>query len=98
MKALSSSTFKRVATGLLVVAVILAVSALGIHALIHGQDDASGGGQCQICHLSHVSAPVPAAATCLQASVTLSRYSPPTVPFSHVATIFEHSSPRAPPV
>jgi hypothetical protein len=97
MKALSSSTFKRAAAGLLVVALILAVSALGIHALIHGQDDASGGGQCQICHLSHVSAPVPAAATCL-GPVAFSRYAAPPVTVSDLATICEHKSPRGPPV
>jgi hypothetical protein len=87
---------KRVAMRLLAIGLIFVVSALGVHALVHLQDQ-SDGGQCQVCHLSHGSVPLPAAQVFLAAPVEFSRHSVVTPALFEFATICDEHCPRGPP-
>ncbi|HUO35321.1 MAG TPA: hypothetical protein VMU43_10055 [Candidatus Acidoferrum sp.] len=76
---------------------ILVVSALGMHALIHWHGQSFDDQHCQVCHIGHVSIPVPAAYLTFHAPLAVARVSPGTASFFLAEQFSEHCSPRAPP-
>jgi hypothetical protein len=98
MLPLKPATAKLFAARLMALALILAVSALGTHALVHNHGSSYDDQHCQVCHIGHVSVPVPAAQATLQAPAAVSRFSAPAASIFDFTAVCEHSSPRAPPV
>jgi hypothetical protein len=60
---------ERVARRLLILTLILAVSALGVHALVHGFDASDNGQHCQVCHISRAGMALPVSLASLDAPV-----------------------------
>jgi hypothetical protein len=88
---------KRAIVGLVAVALIFMVGALATHALIHTQDHGTDGQQCQICHISHVAAPLPAEQAVVHAPDAWAMHLRPVVLVSESAAVFEYAYPRGPP-
>ncbi|MGB6469791.1 MAG: hypothetical protein WBE88_02945, partial [Candidatus Acidiferrales bacterium] len=65
--------------------------------LVHNHDNSYDEQHCQVCHIGHVSVPLPAAQATLQAPAAVARFSAPSAPIFDFAPACEHSSPRAPP-
>jgi hypothetical protein len=97
MRPFLRSPFSRGILRLAVMGLIVAVSAMGIHALIHYGGNADNGQQCQVCHISNAASPIPAIQVHLQTPIVFSRYSAAPVKFSNIEPICEHCCPRAPP-
>jgi hypothetical protein len=90
------STMKRLAIRTLGLALILAVSALGVHAFIHDLDSSSGQ-HCPVCHLSRTAAPLPTAPVTVQAPIRCSRDLFVSTPASDFGVVLETTSSRGPP-
>ena len=96
MRPFSPYSLRRAALLFAIVGLAVAVGAMGVHALVHSGFDSAQ--QCQVCHLSHGAAPIPALELRLEAPITFSAYSAPAIATSIVEPICEHRCPRAPPV
>lgn len=83
---------------ILAVVLIVVVSALGVHALVHWHGHSFDEQHCQVCHISHVSGPIPTAHLTLHAPLPLSRLTPSTEALLLLEQFSEHYSPRAPPI
>jgi len=91
---MSKTTQKR----LLAIALILVVSALGFHAMVHWHEQSFDEQHCQVCQTSHVAAPLPVAQLTLQAPLPIARVALTAKSVFQLEPVFEHHSPRAPPV
>lgn len=82
---------------ILAVLLIVVVSALGLHAIVHWHEQSFDEQHCQVCQICHVAVPVPTAQLILQAPLPLARLAPFTEIIDLHEQFFEHHSPRAPP-
>lgn len=88
----------RLAIRLLVLGLILTVSTLGIHTLIHAQDYADSGQHCQVCHISQAGVPLPATLVSLDVPPVSCEWHASAASVSDSKVFRDNSSPRAPPV
>jgi hypothetical protein len=82
---------------ILAVLLIVVVSALGLHAMIHWHEQSFDEQHCQVCHIGHVAVPIPTAQLTLHAPLPVSRLAPSTKTLILLEQFSEHHSPRAPP-
>ncbi len=90
---LSRKTLQR----LLAVAMVLAVVALTTDSATHWHNGAEQEAQCQVCHVSHASAPGPAAPVAVQTQVAIERFAVAEEITVDLAPYRAPSIPRAPP-
>jgi len=90
---LSRKTLQR----LLAVAMVIAVVALTTDSATHWHTGAEQEAQCQVCHVSHASAPGPSAPVAVQAPVPLERFAFAEEISVDLAPYHAPSIPRAPP-
>jgi len=90
---LSRKTLQR----LLTVAMMVAVVALTTDSATHWHTGAAQEAQCQVCHVSHASAPGPTAPVAVQASVAVERFALAEEIAVDLAPYHAPSIPRAPP-
>jgi len=93
----SAGMAKRLSRHLLAIALILAVGALGVHAVAHWHAHSYDDQHCQICHVGHAAVPQPVVQIGVQAPLPVARFTP-TEDFSlDLEASFTLSIPRAPP-
>lgn len=88
---------ERVARRLLVIALLLAVSALGVHALVHGFNGSDNGQACQVCHISRAGVALPVSLASLEAPIAYNLPFVAPAKVLDVLVVCNLSSPRAPP-
>ena len=89
---------ERLVQRLLAVAMIVTVVALTTGSLTHFHNAASSEATCQICHISHASAPGPSAPAAIQAAVPVLRLALAEGIPARLTSFGPASIPRAPPV
>jgi nitrous oxide reductase accessory protein NosL len=82
---------------LLTVAMVIAFVALTTDSVTHWHNTAAQEAQCQVCHVSHASAPGPTAPVAVQASVAVERFALAEEITVDLAPHRAPSIPRAPP-
>jgi hypothetical protein len=88
---------KRIARRLLAVAVVLAVLALGTHAVAFAHAHAYDEDHCQVCHIGHAAIPQPAMHVAMQAPAPIARFVTAETSAPDLEPVRTLSSPRAPP-
>ena len=88
---------KRIARRLLAVAVVLAVLALGTHAVAFAHAHAYDEDHCQVCHVGHAAIPQPAVHVAMQAPAPIARFVTAEGSAPDLEPVPTLSSPRAPP-
>ena len=86
---------KQPRTGLLVIALVLAVGLLGLHSALHSHGPNYD--NCQACHSGRVAVFQPAFELALQAPALVARFAPPEAPLVDLEPVYTHRTPRAPP-
>ena len=89
---------KKTVLRLLAVAMVLAVVALVTDAATHWHNSAADEASCQVCHISHASAPGPSAPVAIQAPVPIASFVAADEISVDLFSFRAPSIPRAPPV
>jgi hypothetical protein len=88
---------RRTLQRLLAVAMVLTVVALATDAVAHWHSSASDEARCQVCHISHASAPGPSAPVATSTPVPVARFALAESITVNVAPLRDPSIPRGPP-
>jgi hypothetical protein len=88
---------KRITMRLLAAALILALIALGTHAVAHVHAHVSDEEHCQVCHIGHAAIPKPSVQVAAQMLVLMARFVPAEDSAPDLKTVCTLSVPRAPP-
>ena len=98
-KILQNFKMKRLITSrVLAVALILSVGLFAMQTAGHWHGHASDEQHCQVCHVSHVAVPQPAARVALLVPAIVTRFVASSEKSSEFEPLCTHRSPRAPPV
>jgi hypothetical protein len=88
---------KKLVQRLLAVALVATVVALTTGSLVHFHSAASSEATCQVCHISHASAPGPSAPAAIQSDVPVLTLAIAERVSAHLTPFRAASIPRAPP-